>query len=210
MKPSRNHTNGDRNHKLKRIAKQASKLEEAIDGLLCESEGAAPLQSDGVRTKGGSRGRRRSKSRPPAVPASTTRMILEAAQGIPALGMNGAYDGGAVFIINELEVKLPPKPAALLEILAADDRPSPDLLVGFKPRSEVEERLAKKFGLDPSNDALNNLIYRLRRELEKQAGLNRYYIQIQKHLGLRFALRRNGGSAGSRTRLNPGIVPAAD
>lgn len=88
-------------------------------------------------------------------------------EGRIAFRLSLKYDpGGAAWVtLDDKCLRLPPKLAALLEILAAEGEPSGDPLVGWKNYDSVRRELAERTGQEISIRALHQLVYRLRDEL---------------------------------------------
>jgi hypothetical protein len=119
----------------------------------------------------------------------TRALLAEAKGGAHAFSMDWCPDGSAMVSVNNGEAfHLAPLLAALLAILASKTGDDGGPLVGWKTRKEVLIRLAKEFGRKRQPRALNQLVYRLRNELEAR-GVNRYLLQTKARAGLRFALQ---------------------
>jgi hypothetical protein len=100
-------------------------------------------------------------------------------------------DGAAWVRVNEShELVLPPKLALFLEILAADTGRCPDGTVAWKLASAVRAAMAEQSGASPLGaHALNQLTYRLRRELARH-GVHPGLLQYNRtKRAFRFALR---------------------
>lgn len=97
---------------------------------------------------------------------------------------------GAKAAIDGRSVHLSPKLGMLLEILLAEDgSPSGNSRNGWKARKELALRLGKQTGHRISKHALENLISRLKKELQDQAGLGTL-VQCERRLGVRVALQK--------------------
>ena len=92
-------------------------------------------------------------------------------------------DGGKRFT-------LPPLLADVLRILAIDDGPSDDELVGWKTLDEVAILLTKDSGKLFKRHAVTQNIFRLRKAMFAQGGANPFLIQTNRQRGVRFARRR--------------------
>ena len=97
-------------------------------------------------------------------------------------------DGGKRFT-------LPPLLADVLHILAIDNGPSNDDLVGWKTLDEVAILLAKDTGRQVKKHAVTQNVYRLRKAMFAQGGANPFLIQTSRRRGVRFARRRRPGPA---------------
>lgn len=97
--------------------------------------------------------------------------------------------------LNSVEVRidgqtvvLTPKPGLLLHALLEEDTsPQPLPAAGWKTRDELGLRLAKLAGKTVTKHALENLISRLKKELQQQAGLG-FLVQSDRRLGVLLAL----------------------
>lgn len=97
-------------------------------------------------------------------------------------------DGGKRFT-------LPPLLADVLRILAIDNGPSNDELVGWKTLDEVAILLGKETGRPVKKHAVTQNVYRLRKAMFAQGGANPYLIQTSRQRGVRFAQRRRAVAA---------------
>jgi len=84
---------------------------------------------------------------------------------------------------------------AMLQVLCAGDKDAASSmghLVPWKTFGEISRRLGKKMGEAPlSLSAVRGLICRLRKAL-REGGGNRFFVQTNRRLGYRFALRLDG------------------
>jgi hypothetical protein len=102
----------------------------------------------------------------------------------PAWAVDITYrdDGNAMVRINESEpFSLPPKLARLLEILISGAGPAADGMSAWKPVDSVRRQMAGESGSEPlAARALNQLVYRLGRELRRN-GFHSGLIQRDKY-----------------------------
>lgn len=123
-----------------------------------------------------------------------------AAAGAAELKVSELSNGDYEFRIDGHRLKLPPRLAALLQVLARPDGtsdPSPDALVPWKSRLQVRIALATELG-DPITDhALNGLVFRLRQELQLQIKFHRNFVMVHPVHGLRFAVQQKARGDGS-------------
>jgi hypothetical protein len=114
-----------------------------------------------------------------------------AVSGALALEIKLRADGAAeVRIDGGKRFTLPPLLADMLRILALDNGPSNDDLVGWKTLDEVAILLAKNTGGQVKKHAVTQNVYRLRKAMFAQGGANPYLIQTSRRHGVRFARRR--------------------
>ncbi len=92
-------------------------------------------------------------------------------------------DGGKSFTLSPLL-------ADVLRILAIDNGPSDDDLVGWKTLDEVAILLTKDSGKQFRKHTVTQNIYRLRKAMFAQGGANPFLIQTNRQRGVRFARRR--------------------
>lgn len=119
-----------------------------------------------------------------------------AAAGAHSLEISLRADGVAeVRIDGGKRFSLPPLLADMLRILAIDNGPSTDELVGWKTLDEVAILLAKNTGGQVKKHAVTQNIYRLRKAMFAQGGANPYLIQTNRQRGVRFARRRRPAMA---------------
>ena len=130
----------------------------------------------------------------PAVSARASRAArdaLEAAarKGVTSLEIEWLAGRATVRVDDYAPFTLPENLAVLLKVLAEPTSASDDEgLVAWKKRDDVARALGQKLGRRVSRHALNQLLYRLRKELVG-AGVNPELAQSSRRRGLRFALR---------------------
>jgi len=106
----------------------------------------------------------------------------------------GAYE----FIIDgQHRLKLPPRLAALLQVLIQPEGPSTDALVPWKTRWQLRQALATEPGRPITAHALNNLVSRLRMEIRQQSDLHQDFLVVNPAHGLRFAVQKKAFVGGS-------------
>ncbi len=120
-----------------------------------------------------------------------------AGEGVMTLEIVPRMDGSSeVSVDGEEPFTLSREPAALLRILSMDSGEKPDHLVGWKSRDEVLRLLEAQIGVRLNAHALANLVHRLKQELATKGGLLPKLVASDRHLGLRFNLRRPRGGDG--------------
>jgi len=97
-------------------------------------------------------------------------------------------DGGKIFTLSPLL-------ADVLRILAIDNGPSEDDLVGWKTLDEVAILLTKDSGKQFRKHAVTQNVYRLRKAMFAQGGANPFLVQTNRQRGVRFARRRRLAAA---------------
>jgi hypothetical protein len=111
--------------------------------------------------------------------------------GVERLKFLWLPDGSALVQVNDGKAfKLSETLARLLEILSHDDIHTDGALVGWKSYDEVAVALGKSVGRLFKKHAINQLVWRLRRDVAVRANLNPLFVQSHRQFGLRFALRR--------------------
>ena len=181
---------------IRRVTRDLATIARKLEDLIGEVDRLGrrvERLGDAARTQGGSPGRTPAGHPPYATRGTrdprTRALLAEAKCGAHAFSLDWCSDGSAMVSVNHGEAfHLAPLLAALLAILASKTGDDGGPLVGWKTRKEVLVRLAKKFGRKRQARALNQLVYRLRNELEAQ-GVNRYLLQTKSRAGLRFALQ---------------------
>lgn len=179
------------------LQRRVSSAEEQIDSLVREihalvDEIAALLDVDAA-SAGASRAvrRRMTTSRQRKSPDA---VALRAASVDMVMGARGAsritIDGGKA-------LRLAPRLAVFLRILASDDAPAAGVTVGWKPKYEVAGRMEKRFGQPFRLHTLDNLASRLRSALE-EVGEPPALMQTDRQLGMRFAVQRGGLTVSER------------
>jgi hypothetical protein len=182
--------------RLQAVRRDLERNEERVDNLLqdlialesalvARGDSAVPMLPLGIQSL---------RAKPDSVKHKTDEVsaILEsiAQPGADKLVIRPMVDGSALIQINgEKHFKLSPTLARLLEILADDSSYSDDNLVGWKTHAEIARWLEKKMGQQFSRHAVNQLVSRLRHELDTSSRLYRYFIQTHRRFGLRFALK---------------------
>jgi hypothetical protein len=117
------------------------------------------------------------------------RQLAEA--GAHSLEIKPRADGRAeVRIDGGKRFTLPPLLADVLRILAIDNGPTDDDLVGWKTPDEVAILLTKNSGKQFKKHAVTQNVYRLRKALFAQGGANPFLVQTNRQRGVRFARRR--------------------
>lgn len=91
------------------------------------------------------------------------------------------------------EIKLPADLATLLGVLMLQTGPTSDHLVNWKSISEVQMLLTKKTGRAVTRRGVICKVHRLRNRIEAGGG-NRHWVQANRKLGYRFALRTGAGA----------------
>ena len=117
---------------------------------------------------------------------------MAAAQGVNVVqftvGPRGAadvrVDGGRLFRLSRTLT-------FLLQGLLQQGGAHDGNLIGWKSRSEIQLFLEECLHKSLSRRSIEQLIYRLRKELKSQAGLNPRLVMTHPRLGWRFALRRH-------------------
>jgi hypothetical protein len=125
----------------------------------------------------------------------TDRRLAELAEkGVVDLKIQKQPNGSAIVQIDGgKEFRLSPVLADLLLILSDDAWPTKDDLVGWKSWDEVAKRLGRKAGRPPmGRHTVSQNVLRLRKALEL-SGENPRWVQSNRALGARFALRRRLG-----------------
>jgi len=174
-------------NRLDRVLGKWSAVEEEIDAILCDVRAVL----------------RQSGQEPPSerslVGQDVVTIIRErekareqyAATGAKAIELKSLLGGAYEFIIDgQYRLKLPPRLAALLQILIQSGGASTDALVTWKSRLQVRRALAPKSGLPITEHALNGLVSRLRKELQRQIDFHRNFVQVDPVHGLRFAVQK--------------------
>jgi len=168
--------------KLRRAQSRASEAEEFMDDV---------LQSlNDLRDKPSAQLSFKKTERTGAWQKSELAAVAEAARGATELSIVPTAAGFFEVQVDKKKLLLSPKLGMLLQILARDTGRSDDSFVEWKPREVVRTELARQAGSVVTNHALTNLVYRLRKELRKQAKLHQSFVQAHPKLGLRFALQR--------------------
>jgi hypothetical protein len=103
-----------------------------------------------------------------------------------------ASGAAMVSVDGRTEMKLTAALAALFQALCDDTGSQPDLCVGWKTVGDLQLSLAKSLGGAVTEQAVKQLVFRLRNELQHR-GEDRNLVQNHRKLGYRFALRRGGG-----------------
>jgi len=168
--------------RLRKLAVKLSQAEELVDGVTFD---LVEIQ-EGFSATG-------SMTRPKSDADEKVAEHL-AGTGVKKVEIERRNNGSARVRIDELqELDLPPTLTDLLHILCLDTGQSSEdeLLVGFKTAAEVRMLLAAKQGRSFSNQAVRNLVWRLREAL-REGKCNPYLIQTSPTGGYRFALRRKG------------------
>lgn len=122
----------------------------------------------------------------------------QAQAGVDSIQTVFRSDGYAVVSIDGKEhFNLPPKLGTLLAVLAMDvvGGPSPDDFVPWKTTEEISALFLHKTGEPIKKHALANAVYRLRKWLFQEHGVNPYLVQTDANGAYRFAVRR-GAPAG--------------
>ena len=104
----------------------------------------------------------------------------------------------AAVLIDGKAVYLPPSLGLLMEALLAEE-PGPSgapIREGWHARHDLRLRLSDRTGNTVSRHALDNLIFRLRKELQLQARLGDI-LQTDRHRGVRIALEKYSLPAGA-------------
>ena len=110
--------------------------------------------------------------------------------GVEDLKIEWLPTGAALVRVNGGNpFKLPRTLGHLLQIISQDGRPTDDGLVGWKSFKDVADAMTAELGRNFSKRAINQLVYRLRRELFARGGLNQSLVHCHSQLGLRFALK---------------------
>jgi hypothetical protein len=107
-----------------------------------------------------------------------------------------SFDGGKVLLTRRL--------TALISILASDDGPSKDEFVAFKSTGTIAKLLEQRLGQKPAPPNVGNLIYQLRRRLEKRGGLSPWVVE-RSRLGAR--LRTQVATPGKEKSDGAHLVP---
>ena len=183
--------------KLKKLADMVSKAEELAANIECElaalvteAEHESPAMHSGDMRS--SRSVPRTCGRNPRV----RRLHGGVAQ---SLRIASRPDGTAVVQVDRgAKMVLAATLARLLIILSTDNDRSDDGVVGWKTFEEVAILMEKKTGRRHSRGAVNQLIYRLRKEFMEN-GASMDPIQTSRKLGMRFALKRSD---------SPGVIVA--
>lgn len=118
-----------------------------------------------------------------------------AVEGFPVVSRMSCHkqlDGAWKFDLDGRSLVLRGRCAELLLLLAGNESKATDELVGWKECELLRASLGN--GSLLSAGALDNLVYRLRRAIEKQTGLPRSVILRHASLGVRLALRRPSSS----------------
>jgi hypothetical protein len=137
----------------------------------------------------------------------TEALRVAANSGVGSLELERRADGSATLRIDDgVPFVLPPMLADLLDVLAVDSGRSDDGLVGWKTLAEVTLLLGKHVGRTVSKPAVTQNVYRLRRRLYEEGGVNPYLVQTSRRHGLRFALRAKR-APGAGDRWSPGHLP---
>ena len=106
--------------------------------------------------------------------------------------------------LDNREVTLSYKLGVLLKILAANDVPADDHLVGWKSKAHLVEQMTKQSGNPTSPGAVDTLLWRLRGELTQQASLGPLLQSGPR--GARLAVQRPAAPPAA-SPLAPGSVP---
>ncbi len=92
-------------------------------------------------------------------------------------------DGGKAFLLTRSLTEL-------LRIIASDGGEGKELVVGWKSKRDIVLQMEKVFGRSFGRHTLDNLIYRLRRDLIDKGDVHPGLLQTDRRRGVRFALRR--------------------
>lgn len=112
----------------------------------------------------------------------------QAAAGVVQLEAPRQWDGSyEIKIDGKTPFRLAARLGFLLNLLAADKGPSHDEFVGWKSVSSLQKDLAEQFDQVVTPPALRQLIYRLRRELQRYS--NPEFLQTDRARGYRFLKR---------------------
>jgi hypothetical protein len=185
--------------RLDRALRKWEAVEVEIDAIRCEMEALLGLHDQAPRRER------------PSVGPNASATILEvvewekaqtayAAAGAAELKVSELSNGDYEFRIDGHRLKLPPRLAALLQVLARPDSTSgtsPGALVPWKSRLQVRIALATELGHPISDHALNGLVFRLRQEIQLQIKFHRNFVMVHPVHGLRFAVQQKARGDGS-------------
>ena len=177
--------------KLERLRKDLSGLEERLYGLLCELEEL--VKSSGTTPSHATQELPPHPTDPSGALPERRRLMQQQASLVAISVKITSLSGGSalVQIDGRSTLQLSPAVAALFQVLKADFGSNPDTIVGWKSMADLKPALAKRMGGAFSDQAVKELIYRLRRVLEKH-GENPFLLQNNRKLGYRLAVRRGG------------------
>jgi DNA-binding response OmpR family regulator len=173
--------------KIKRAQELASRTDDILYAVLCELK---DLQDMIIKCSIGVP----SGSSQASFRVRVTPKRYQPREAFPEVGslllLAHANRSAVAQIEGRSSIPLPPAIAALLHVLMAEGGVSTDHLVGWKSIAEIQARLKERTRQRHSKAAIKELVYRLRRLLEKH-GENPSLVQNNGPLGYRFAVRSN-------------------